>query len=262
MTATLEPGNLRALNAYWESLGGEGLGIVGDSRHVHAGTSYHLGRDQLKPGAYSAITARDRAGLSVYASAIDLGRYKGGLTKLRDFSDWLVAQARSNAPDTRDIREIIWWDRRSGTVMRWDRERGVGSAPRSGEGDATHKDHTHISFYRDSRGRDQTGFMRRFFAPAHTTHVHIASNASIRRFTYGPADANGKHCIASWTDERWGRPSATFACTEPVHRDTCKRAPNGEPVSGAFTVQLLTGPLAKAVIRVVPGQTLDGVTVL
>ena len=158
------PLHLRRLRDYWVARGGVHLGIVGSMASHCRG--YHLGRDRIygpiacrrggvpRPGQgdadYSVQAARDRAGLSNAASAIDLGRLGGSLPELYRFSRWLVERCRANAPGTDAIREIIYSpDGR--TVLRWDRERGHTSAPRSGEGDNSHLTHTHLSFYRDSR---------------------------------------------------------------------------------------------------------------
>lgn len=131
------------------------LGIVGDEAHRRRGVSYHLGRDHLISTAYSRQTARDRAGLTNAASAMDIGNYRG----LRDLSIELVKACRANAPGTRDIREVIYSpDGR--TVLRWDRQRGYASAPREGEADSSHLWHTHISWYRDSETRDKVGVFR------------------------------------------------------------------------------------------------------
>lgn len=160
---TTAPANLLSLASYWKANHGVYLGIVGDTSHLVKGVSYHLGKDDLRPGAYSAVTARDRAGLSVYASAIDLGKLRNSYTELRRFSVWLVGECRANRADTRDIREVIYTpDGR--TVYGWNREAGVGSAPIRDYGDSSHLIHTHISFYRDSRARDQRGPFRRYFA--------------------------------------------------------------------------------------------------
>lgn len=128
------------------------LGIVGDTAHAAKGTSYHLGADKLSLSAYSRRTARDRAGLTNAASALDIGRFPD----LRTFSVRLVARCRANAPGTSDIREVIYSpDGR--TVLRWDRERGRASMPRAGEADNSHLFHTHVSWYRDSERRSKVG---------------------------------------------------------------------------------------------------------
>jgi hypothetical protein len=162
---TFAPPTIIALGKYWRAQGGVLLGIKGDTAHQAKGVSYHLGRDDLKQGAYSTRTARDKAGLSLAASAIDLGRLDGSLTNLRDFSAWLVRQCQANAEGTRDIREVIYATTVKGTVkvVRYDREQGIQSEPDTGEADNSHLTHTHVSFYRDSQGRDKVGLFRPYF---------------------------------------------------------------------------------------------------
>jgi hypothetical protein len=159
---TFNPATLKALGAYWVAQGGVNLGVVGDTGHVSRGVSYHLGEDQLTATAYSRQTARDKAGLSNAASAIDLGKLDGSLANLRAFSKYLVAQARTNKPGTSDMREIIY-SPDGATVLRWDRQRGYASAPQGGEADDTHLTHTHISWYRDAEHRDHTTAFRPYF---------------------------------------------------------------------------------------------------
>lgn len=174
---TYAPASLRSVQALWTGQGGVNLGIVGDLAHQARGVSYHLGRDQLTSTAYSRRTARDIAGLTRAASAIDLGRLDGSLVGLRNFSTWLVGQGRSNAPGTADIREIIY-SPDGKTVLRWDRERGHTSLPRKGEADSSHLTHTHISWYRDSEYRDRTVAIRPFFGlpslPDTSTEVPVS----------------------------------------------------------------------------------------
>lgn len=167
---TFAPTSLQVLRTYLHDQAGiayASLGIVGDNAHAQTGVSYHLGRSDLRATAYSRQTARDRAGLTEAASAIDVGKFgpgHGGFYGLRKFSVWFVGQCRANAAGTRDIREVIYSpDGRK--VLRWDRERGVASAPRPGEADDTHLWHTHISFYRDSQLRDKRPLFRPYFEP-------------------------------------------------------------------------------------------------
>lgn len=160
--STFAPPTLKALAAYWVAEGGISLGIVGDTSHIASGSGYHLGRSNLAPGDYSIRTARDKAGLTDAASAIDLGRLDGSLTKLQAFSVWLVAQGRSNATGTSDIREIIY-SPDGVKVYGWSREAGVRSTPILNYGDSGHLTHTHISFYRDSEGRDKVALFRPYF---------------------------------------------------------------------------------------------------
>lgn len=159
---TFAPPTMLELAQLWTDHGGVNLGIVGDADHAARGVSYHLGKDQLVDGAYSAKTARDRAGLTNAASAIDLGRLGGTLINLATFSRWLVQQARANAPGTSDMREIIYTPDGQ-VVLRWDRERGYASEPRAGEADDSHLSHTHISWYRDAEARDHTIAIGRYF---------------------------------------------------------------------------------------------------
>ncbi|MEU4594379.1 hypothetical protein [Micromonospora aurantiaca (nom. illeg.)] len=135
------------------------VGIVGDADHRGG---YHCGSNRVVTNDYSVVeSSRDRAGLTLFASALDVGNFSvrsGGKThNLRTFSAWLVAQCAANAADARDIREVIYSpDGR--TVRRWDR---LG---RRTSGDSSHLFHTHISFFRDATraGRDLTPLFRRY----------------------------------------------------------------------------------------------------
>jgi hypothetical protein len=158
---TYAPATLLTLREYLKPLTGlssPNLGIVGDARHVAVGQSYHLGANQLVATAYSRRTARDRAGLTNAASALDIGNHG----ELRQLSRWLVSRARVNARGTDDIREIIY-SPDGVKVLRWDRERGFNSAPREGEADDSHRWHTHISWYRDAEYRDKRGVFAPFY---------------------------------------------------------------------------------------------------
>jgi hypothetical protein len=125
-------------------------------------TSYHVGKTFLKAGAYSYDESpRDRAGLSEASSAIDIGDYSfthnGKTHNLRSFSRWLVAECEKGAPDTKDIREIIY-TLDGATVKRWDRLKKRTS------GDPSHRWHTHVSWFRDSEFHDRAAAVRRYFA--------------------------------------------------------------------------------------------------
>jgi hypothetical protein len=155
---TYAPQTLTKLGAYWTSKGGVNLGIVGDLFHV---TGYHLGRDRIygphgKGGEdYSVQHPRDKAGLTNAASAIDLGKVDGTYTGLQEFSRWLVKQCQSSAPGTRDIREVIYSPDGS-QVQRWSGIDG-NIHTGAGNGDASHRTHTHISYFRDSEYSDKVG---------------------------------------------------------------------------------------------------------
>jgi hypothetical protein len=149
---TYAPRSLQDLGAYWTGKGGVNLGIVGDTRHV---TGYHLGRDRIYSDTgqgdadYSVKHPRDKAGLTNGAASIDLGKLDGTFAGLQEFSRWLVSTSEAGG----DIREIIYspdGDR----VQRWsgiDGDIHTGT----GNGDLSHRWHTHISYFRDSEARDK-----------------------------------------------------------------------------------------------------------
>ena len=150
---------VRALLRQHLGLPSVALGIVGDPAHRGG---YHCGRDRVLQADYSVIESpRDTRGLSDYASALDIGRFRvtvrGQVHDLRTFSTWLVDQCRAGTRDTADIREVIYSpDGR--VVRRWDR---LGRRTR---GDLSHLDHTHVSYHRDATaaGRDLDGVFRRY----------------------------------------------------------------------------------------------------
>lgn len=166
---TFAPASLRSLGSFYEAQGGVNLGIVGNTAHT---TGYHLGRDRIYDGSgpgtgdndYSVQLARDKAGLTDAASAIDLGRINGSLTELRAFSRWLVAQCQASATFRRDIREIIYTPD-GATVQRYS---GVDNKIHTGagNGDSSHLTHTHISYYRDSQDRDKIAQFALYFVEA------------------------------------------------------------------------------------------------
>ena len=184
---TFAPPTLLELRAYLAPITGLGpasLGIVGDTAHLAKGTSYHLGRDQLTSDAYSRQTARDKAGLTNAASAIDIGNYAG----LRALSLALVKACQSDA--TRDIREVIY-SPDGVAVLRWDRERGVASKPvalASTTLNNAHRTHTHVSYYRDSEQRDKVAVFRAITGDdmvKFTPGVDVAGTLTVIRDTAG-----------------------------------------------------------------------------
>jgi hypothetical protein len=159
-----EPPMLLALRTFLQprtGLRAISLGIVGNKRHKRG---YHLGRDRIfgpegqGKDDYSIELGRDKAALTNAAAAMDIGSFR----RLREMSIWIVAQTRAGAPDTLDIREIIY-SPDGKKVLRWDRKRGVRSRPKPGEADDTHRTHTHISWFRDTLDRDKTALFERFF---------------------------------------------------------------------------------------------------
>lgn len=163
---TLAPESLlkirRLFMARFPGISAAEFGIAGGPSHVLTGTSYHLGRSDLKMSRdpYSARLQRDLNGLSDAASAFDITNAIGAELLAR-LSIWLVVQCRAGAADTLDIREIIY-SPDGNAVLTWDRERGVTSFPMP-RGGLSHRMHTHISFYRDSEFRDRHSVFERFF---------------------------------------------------------------------------------------------------
>ena len=162
------PATLSALGSFWVAKGGVNLGIVGNASHV---VGYHLGRDRIYDGAdgpgigdrdYSVQLARDKAGLSNAASAIDLGRLNGSYANLRRFSKWLVAQCMAEKPGYRDVREIIYSPDGDRVVRYSGTDGQIHTGP--GNGDLSHRTHTHISYFRDSAGRDKRPLFAPYFA--------------------------------------------------------------------------------------------------
>ncbi|WBB73224.1 hypothetical protein O7602_26650 [Micromonospora sp. WMMD1128] len=163
--ATTAPENLLAARRLLldhlgeHGLSGAAVGIVGDPAHRGG---YHCGSDRVVSNDYSVVeSSRDRTGLARWACALDVGGFEvvvgGRRYDLPHLSAWLVSECAKDAPDTRDIREVIY-SLDGSTVVRWDR---LG---RRRTGDSSHRWHTHISFHRDAikAGRDQTGVFRRY----------------------------------------------------------------------------------------------------
>jgi len=141
------------------------LGIIGDTAHQTTGTSYHLGKSQLSATAYSRQLVRDKAGLSEAASAIDIGKVGGSYKSLQALSMWLVRECTKRAIDTLDIREVIY-SPDGVRVFRWDATNPVGVAlggTGTGQGDDSHRQHSHISWFRDAEFRDHTALFRRYW---------------------------------------------------------------------------------------------------
>jgi len=179
--------------AYPDDLDPAEVGIVGDTAHAQTGTSYHLGADQLGADAYSARTARDVAGLTNAASAVDVGEFeivtsKGTFTH-RDLAVWSVAQCRANAPDTRDTREIIY-SPDGQRVFRYDRERGVTSAPTERIPADSHRWHNHYSQYRDATKAGRTTLLAHF--TRWLTEIGAIDDMALDDKVYDIRDASGK----------------------------------------------------------------------
>lgn len=139
------------------NLSNSALGIVRDEWD----TSYHVGKRWLEAGSYSQNESPRDAHPTEASAAIDIGYFKvkgsnGKTYTLYDYNRWLVAECERGAPDTRDIREVIY-SLDGKTVKRWDRLK-----IRSG-GDKSHTGHTHKSHFRDAEHKDHSAVTRRWF---------------------------------------------------------------------------------------------------
>ena len=187
---TTNPQTLRDLGAYWTAQGGVNLGVVGNAAHT---SGYHLGKDRIFATGgqgwsdYSVKLARDKAGLTNAASAIDLGKLDGSLAKLWEFSRWFAQQCMDGKPGYRDVREVIFWSPSRGRVIGWS-----SLAPTqwiNDYGDLSHKNHSHISWLRDSEARDKRPTFAPWFAPEGDT-VGLTINLAVTHDT-NPYDALG-----------------------------------------------------------------------
>jgi len=131
------------------------MGIVGNEAHDGG---YHHGWDdrRIRDGQTADYSwnesVRDSSHQTNAAAAIDIGMF----ARLRELNKWLVGQCQAQAPDTQDIRSIIY-TLDGVSVKRWDR------LSKRSTGDSSHLTHTHVSYFRDAEGRDKTGPFRRFF---------------------------------------------------------------------------------------------------
>lgn len=207
------------------------VGIVGDPEHIGG---YHCGVDRVVRinnviVDYSVVESpRDRRGLSLYASAFDIGYFKAvtpnGTHSLYDFNAWLVGLCAAGDTDTLDIREVIY-SLNAYDVRRWDRlgERNTG--------DASHRTHTHISEFRDARGRRMVWLMRRWL-------IHIALIKPPRPPTPQPSDQ--PPWLGFATGDDMGRPYALVKHTD--HADVFGFFDSGivRPISGPGELGLYT----------------------
>lgn len=176
------PANLTALMAYLTTQGVVNLGIVGSATHTYG---YHLGKDRIfAPGGqgandYSVKLARDKAGLTNAARAVDLGRVGGSLAGLRQLTAWLWAECQEETADSRMIREVL--GSADGTTVRcWiAREAGGPKLLPPGCADLSHLTHTHISFFRDTDAVDVRPLFRRYFEDTDMAPIPAADFAHI-----------------------------------------------------------------------------------
>jgi len=155
---TYEPQTLSDLQEYMRIQTGlpyNELGTVPDPAH---NGGYHCGWDRrrLENGALDDYSwqesARDWNHKTDAARAFDCGMFP----YLRELSIWMVNQCVAGAPDTLDIREIIY-SPDGNIVKRWDRL-GIQSG-----GSDSHLTHTHFSWFADAEENDKTSPFQRFF---------------------------------------------------------------------------------------------------
>jgi hypothetical protein len=207
------------------------VGIVGDSAHRGG---YHCGEDQIVNNDYSVYeSSRDRNSLTLDAAALDVGLFsvqsRGVTHNLYTFNRWIVGECVANAPDTRDIREVIYsFDGK--LVRRFDRLRLRGT------GDNSHLWHTHFSFFRDAikAGRDQTPLFRRYLVHIGLIRSEMLDNADIEKIRSA--------CARGFYDALW------VAATGNDYRDLTYSGSGS--IGGAIrsNLNILTnGPLLSAV---------------
>ena len=246
------PATLLALAAYYATQGGANDGIVGSLTSHCAG--YHLGGDRInsacackpagvcKPGEYandySLYYARDKAGLTNAAMAIDLGLIGGQHKPLQEMTAFLLAECEAKAPDTLDIRELI--GSLDGTTMfRWDfaTGRAVYTA------DPSHLNHTHLGYFRDTEKADKTPLLKRYFGG---DMVHTKGAGS--PLGVGTLAAGASLCDTSNTAHRYPQPGGgTYSVLASVNLVDAAGKPidiDGKqpPVGGRDQVYLLDAP--------------------
>ncbi len=155
---TYVPVPLSELQAYMQAKTGlppNSLGVYPDEDHDGG---YHCGWDRrrITNGSLDDYaweeSARDWNHKTNAARAFDCGSF----TRLQEMSVWIVGQCKAGAPDTLDIREIIY-SPDGQVVLRWDRL-GIRD-----DGDSSHLSHTHVSFFADAEAHDKLSVFQRFF---------------------------------------------------------------------------------------------------
>lgn len=214
---TYAPKTITELAAYWVAQGGVNAGIVGSNTSHCRG--YHLGKDRIfgdcacrpkgicQPGLgdadYSVQWPRDKSGLSDAASAFDMGRLDGTLEGLWTFSMWLARRCMAGTADTRDIRDIIFWDPAARQVVGYNALDPDHLIPNYG--DQSHRTHTHVSFWRDSEANDKTAAFRAYFEPEEDVNLSRIKgedwtvNGGIRRPVRSTPD-RAKGTVVGWIE--------------------------------------------------------------
>lgn len=179
------------------------LGIVGDDAHDGG---YHHGWDQrrivdgvLRDYSWNE-SPRDWNHKSNASRAFDLGWFdrviNGRRLTLIDFNLWVVAECQAGAPDTLDLREVIYTPDGK-VVKRWDR---LG---KRSTGDPSHLRHTHLDWFADAEHRDKTGLFRRFFTANRNGDNDMYAKIGSRSEIYRVGDNGLEHLTGDQAGQAW-----------------------------------------------------------
>jgi hypothetical protein len=156
---TYEPQALSDLQEYMHIQTGLPYGELGTVPDASHDGGYHCGWDRRHLNDKGLLSdyswqesARDWNHKTNAARAFDCGMFG----RLREMSIWIVRQCQAGAPDTADLREVIY-SPDGQMVLRWDRL-GI-----RGNGDSTHLSHTHFSWFADAENNNKVSLFQRFF---------------------------------------------------------------------------------------------------
>lgn len=149
------PGLQELTDRIEKQIGPFNLGVVGDEYHTYG---YHLGGYEVPRGDYSTVLARDRAGITrfggYWAAAVDIGM---GWPASRAWFRWLIDGCKAGRFP--DVREVIGsFDGKSCVI--WDAiEGGPHKVPFTPGDLSDHRQHSHVSLYRDAVFRSQVALI-------------------------------------------------------------------------------------------------------
>lgn len=156
---TYVPAPLAELQAYMQGKTGLPPGFLGVFPDPSHSGGYHCGWDRRSLDDKGVLhdyswqeSPRDWNHKTDAARAFDCGMFP----RLREMSIWMVQQCQAGAPDTADIREIIY-SPDGKMVLRWDRLKIRGT------GDSSHLTHTHFSWFADAESQEKISLFQRFF---------------------------------------------------------------------------------------------------
>jgi hypothetical protein len=234
------PQKLLDLRAYLKPLTGlpdTALGIVGDQAHDGG---YHCGWDRrrIRNGVLSDYSwqesPRDWDHKSNAARALDIGDFP----LLRKMTAFIVNECERGAPDTLDIRSIIY-SPDGGTVVRWDRLR------KHSGGDSSHRFHDHYSFFADSEFRDKTSVFRRFFGSQNMMLLQVEGDPTV----YISDSVTYRHMPSA--------AALSAAQTAGFQLVVVRTKADLEALGGRPASQIPPGPLDEAGVRMIVREELD-----